>query len=225
MNSRPAITRRQILAAVLAGAALVAVLTTRQLRPVRVDDSAKEVAALRAEIAALPREPLVATDAPQPGATDWQMRMGAAWRVSEQGATWQIAAVSPGALSWRELEATVRLLEEAGASLQLLDIATRGSRHVRQFSRVEFTVGQAMPKVGRGSTAAPVSPNTDRRARGTTDRTAAGDQARPAALHSAVHFAADRDQAASFPAPRACAAGPTTRGSSGWAESHDEPQP
>lgn len=193
------------------------------MRPVTVADSAKEIAALRAEIAALPREPIVAIDATQPGATDWQMRMGGAWRVSEQGVTWQIAAVSPGALSWSELEAAVRLLEEAGASPQSLDIATRGTRHARQFSRVEFTVGRAMPKAGRGSTAAPVSPNTDRRARGTTDRTAAGDRARPAALHSAVHFAADRDQAASFPAPRARAAGPTTRGSSGWAASHDEP--
>ncbi len=226
MRSRAVITRRQILAGILAGAALVAVLTVRQLRPVPVADSAREVAVLRAEIAALPPlRPIAAPEAPASGTADWQKRLGAAWRVIERGATWQIAAVSPGALSWRELEATVHLLEEAGVSPRSLDIATRGTRHARQFSRVEFTMGRAAREIGRGSTAAPVSLNTDRRARGTTDRTAAGDRPRPATLRSAVHFAADRDQAASFPAPRARAAGPTTRGSSGWAESHDEPQP
>lgn len=135
---------------------LAVVLAVRHLRPVGVPAVTAEVAALRAELAALPADaerqlakwrqahlPEI-PNGPHPTA---DAALAAPWLsvASSDGLSSIYKANDPVALRWSDIIAAVERLEKRpGLTVQGVRIETTGSRTVRQFSAAEITV-QAIP--------------------------------------------------------------------------------
>lgn len=222
MNRRKPIPRSRW---VLCGISLMLLAGTiaLRLRPVAGADGGQIVSALRAERDALPavdpaelargRERQAALAQERWTAESWRQwceRLAPRWRVSEptgQGPirVCRVKAEQPEGLNWPEAVSLIAELEKTpGLTVDAVAVTTQGSRRARSFAAVEIHLTLQWAGPGPERPGPPVSPSTDRRPQaqprsGGSPAAGAGDRARPAALHSAVHFAAGQSLGGSVP--------------------------
>lgn len=212
MRKRPAVSLAQWSWLAASVALLIGAIALRQLRPALASEAASEVATLRAE-----RETLQSVDPGQLALwrkryaelaserwtetelSELQREIGPRWRWREterSGDARRFRVTASEGIAWLEILAVLATLEaRSNLTVEAVGIATSGTRSARSFALVEIELALRGSADGPGHTAAPVSPNLDRRARvlspgRSAPDTAAGGRARPASPRSAVLFAA-----------------------------------